>query len=354
MIAPQAEGDMVTASGVPKQEMWSKRERTIDACASMPLWQQDLKRCRLRTVPYCVSVVFFLLSILYAYFFCYFGFLTKRASLKKISVEYGEKCGDELSCLVDFDVPYEMTEPTLFYRLEGLVPNRRDIANSYSTRMLRGDYVSTEEMLASCAPVVYYDDRPAENNILIPCGLFAHNVFTDSFSVIDSSGEKVNFSEEGISLVVDRTQMFHDPAPEYSNGSHWLATSGIFQGGQRNEHFIVWMRRGTFSPFRKVYGLMESGTLKPGHYVMSIRNFYNVPNVRKFFVISEWTKGVIGGSAAAAMGVFGTMSVFLLFGACVLGWLGYRRTLPSSPYNPINLRDISEDNEELLEVMGAQ
>lgn len=247
-----------------------------------------------------------------------------------------------------------MKEPTLFYKIEGLVQNRRDFAESYSYDMLRGKYVSKEEMKV-CNPALYYDDRPADNNILIPCGLLAHNVFTDSFSVIDSSGEKLEFSEESIALNVDRTQLYKPPHENYANASHWLETSGIFPEGQTNEHFMVWMRRSPFTPFRKVYALMHNEkVLKAGNYTMSIRNFYAPGNssITKYFVISEWSKGVMGGSGQVAMAVFGCLALFFFAGAGALGILGYRRTLPNSPYNPINLREITEENHELMEFLS--
>ena len=316
-----------------------KRDQQISEFTSQPIIQQDLKRCRLRSVPYCTSVMFFLLSVIYAFFFCFFGLDPLTAEV--IEMRYDDVCGHSRTCLVSFEVKNTIPHPVgMYYKLTGFTQMRREIASSYSSKMLRGEEVSTSE-LKDCQPEIYYDDIPEIETLCIPCGLLPRNVFTDGFTLIADSGQDMpDWDEENIVLDVDKT-MYSEPSSAYQNSSHWLKDSGLFTEEQTDPHFIVWMRQSPFTPFRKLYKVLSGKQgLPAGRYTMSIRNMYNATkfNGRKYFIIAHI--GRFGTLKWGPAVVFGIMSLFFMVAAGTLGILGWRRSQPTSIYHPNNLKNI--------------
>jgi hypothetical protein len=212
---------------------------------------------------------------------------------------------------------------------------RRDIASSFQGGMLQGEYVS-QEKAEDCIPWVYLNNTVQQDNLYIPCGLLAKTVFTDAFTLVDDPDL---FSEVGIALDVDREELFKDAHANYANASHWLKDSGMFPGGQTNEHFIVWMRNAAFSPFRKLFAISETG-LPKGNYTMVIRNNYDITpfNGEKYFVIAE--TGFFGTIPFGPAMVFGIMSLMFFATSATLGWLGWSRSKPKSRFHPNQLKNI--------------
>ena len=286
--------------------------QSVSSFASQPIVQQDLKRCRLRSVPYCSSVVFFILSQTYAFLFCFYGL--ENIDRVVVSVPYGSRC-TERSCLIPFEVPEDIPGPVgLYYRLTKFSQMRREIATSYSSEMLAGKNASRAN-LDNCKPEQYFDDQKTVNELYVPCGLLPRTVFNDSFSLIPAEGqESIAWDETDIALDVDRNSLYKPPNSWYDDSTRWLEGSGIFPGGQTNPHFIVWMRQSAFTPFRKLFAkTKKSQNITRGNYTMSIVNRYNTTTFQgeKYFVLAH-----IGGFGTMKYGpaiVFGVMSLFFLW-----------------------------------------
>ena len=310
---------------------------------SQPIIQQDLKRCRLRSTPYCMSVVFFILSLTYAMLFCLFGLESLKSYV--VSVRYDDVCANTTTCLISFNITQPIRSPVgMYYRLTKMSQMRREIASSYSTEMLKGKYVDIKHVQSQCRLEGFYDDVVELDALYVPCGLLPRNVFTDSLTLIpkrlrDANASMPAWDESNIILDVDKNT-YKDPAAEYANSSHWLRDSGLFPGEQRDPHFIVWMRQSPFTPFRKLYKVIRDGDLPPGEYTMSIRNLYDAKrfNGEKWFVIAHI--GAFGTLKFGPAIVFGVLSVFFLVAAGILGVLGWRRSQPTSLFHPKNLNDI--------------
>jgi hypothetical protein len=317
--------------------MSSGKHFSIDSFASQPIIQQELKRCRLRSVPFCTSAIFFALSLVYTWLFCFYGFESYYAS--SVEVRYDENCSGRTSCLLDFEIPKKMEGRVgLYYKLTHFTQMRREIATSFQSDMLKGLTVENND-LQSCVPRVYYNDTEHPDNLYVPCGLLPYTVFTDSFTLVGSS---IVFSEaaEDITLDVDRSFLYKPASTAYVNASHWLRDSGLFGAdGQTDSHFMVWMRQSAFTPFRKLYAV-GNGTLQNKTWTMSIRNYYNASmfNGQKSFILTEI--GSFGTIKTGPMIVFGIMALFFLISAGLLGFLGWKRLQPSSKFHPTHLTDI--------------
>ncbi|OHT12970.1 hypothetical protein TRFO_16916 [Tritrichomonas foetus] len=315
-----------------------KGGQSVGLFASQAIIQQDLKRCRLRSVPFCTSAVFFALSIIYTWLFCYFGLNMYYAAIEKtFDFRYDDICGNNTTCIVDFEIPTSITGTAgLYYRLTNFKQMRREISSSFNAKMLQGKEISESDM-EKCQPRLYLDDKNHLNNLFVPCGILPYLVFNDTFSVIDQS----LFSEESEDIVldVDRNEMFQAPNIKYKNSTNWLQDNGLFEGGQINPHFIIWMRQSAFHPFRKLYAISKTGIPK-GHYRMSIRNNYPTSSFKgeKHFVIAE--VGYFGTSAYGPAIVFGVMAIFFLIASAILGIMGYNRKKPTSKFHPNQLKNI--------------
>lgn len=305
----------------------------IASMTSQPIIQQDLKNCRLRSVPFCTSSLFFLLSILYAWLFCAFGLPMLYS--KSIEVQYDNFC-NESTCIVPFELPYDMKAPIgLYYKLSNFEQNRRDLASSFSPEMLAGEKPLLDSFIKSqCDPRTWANNKHNINNTYIPCGLLPYAVFNDTFSLIDDD----SFIDKEIVLNVDEQFNYQKPHPEYANSLHWLEDNGLFDGGQTNPHFIVWMRQSAFSPFRKLYAVSQKN-MAAGKYQLSIRNNYKAESFsgHKYFIFTEI--GNIGTYIYGPVIVYGTMFIFFLIAAGILGFVGWLRMKPTSRLNPLRLMD---------------
>jgi hypothetical protein len=313
----------------------------ISRFTSQPIIQQELKRCRLRSVPYCTSVIYLLLALVYFWLFAYHGL--NRLYGYTVEMRYDDLCEGATNCLVSFNVTRTLRNRVgLYYKLTKVHQMRREIASSFQSGMLQGEYVDIAK-LSDCTPVIYINNTVQQDNLYIPCGLLAKTVFNDSFTLVDDPDK---FSETGIALDVDRDQLFRPGNDHYENASHWLKDSGMFPEGQTNEHFIVWMRQSAFSPFRKLYALTEEG-LEKGTYTMVIRNNYDTRSFEgeKWFVIAE--TGFFGTIPYGPAMVFGIMSAMFFAAAGILGWIGWNRSKPKSKFHPNQLKNIFSSSTDL-------
>ena len=305
---------------------------SIEALTSQPIIQQDLKRCRIRATPACTSTVFFFIAILYVWLFCFYG-LAQRYT-KEYEFRYDEFCKNSTICVFPFTIDTQLTQPIgLFYKLTDFKQTDRGIAESYSSEMLQGKEIKDYN---SCEPHIYLSDQVHQNNLYIPCGLLPAAVFNDTLSLLEFD----KFNESDIVLEVDQSTLFHISNPKYNSSVHWLESTGLFNNGQIDPHFIVWMRKSAFSPFRKLYAISRED-LKPGKYHLSIHNNYPTSYAgKKYFVISRLKS--FGTLRDGPMIVFGLMFSFFFVAAAILGFISWRRQKPTSPFHPKKLNEILE------------
>ena len=318
--------------------MKKSKSSLSEIITSNPIIQQDLKRCRLRSVPFCTSAFFFALGIFYTWLFSFYGISMYEISKNKmVEVRYDDICGNQTTCIVDFNITTAIKNPVgLYYKLTKLKQMRREIANSYSLKMLNGQE-ETKSGLESCKPQVYIDNKENIKNLYVPCGILPQTVFTDTFSLMDE--DIFDDSQSSIVLQADYENKFHDASEVYKDSSHWLLDNGLFKEGQTNPHFIVWMRNSAFSPFRKLYSVSQTG-ISEGLHRMTIRNNYDVRSFqgKKYFVIAEI--GYFGTQRYGSAIVFGVMAIFFLIAAAILGILGLNRKKPTSKFHPNQLKTI--------------
>lgn len=323
-------------------ETITNKTEMSEIITSNPIIQQDLKRCRLRSVPFCTSAVFFALAIFYTWLFSFYGLSMYDISKNKtIDIRYDDICENQTTCIVDFNISRTITNPVgLYYKLTNFKQMRREIANSYSLKMLLGEE-ETKSGLENCQPRLYIEDEENIKNLYVPCGILPQTVFTDTLNLIDE--DIFDDSSNSIVLEADIDYKFHNPSEIYKDSSNWLLDNGLFKEGQVNSHFIVWMRQSAFSPFRKLYSISKTG-IKEGHHRMSIRNNYDVRSFQgeKHFVIAE--VGYFGTQKYGPAVVFGVMSIFFLCAAAILGFLGINRKKPNSKFHPNQLKTIFYKN----------
>jgi hypothetical protein len=303
----------------------------IGSFKSQPIVQQDLKRLKLRSTPFCMSVLFYILAVIYLILFSYYGF--SMLAVREVSKDYDAECENKTSCIVQINVTETLRKPVgLYYRLTNFYQLHRTIANSYSTRQLRGQ-IADEDELERCQPKTYINNTVHDANLFVPAGLLPAAVFNDTFSVLGYDG----FDDSDITLNVDKNDLYLGSNPVYENSSRWLRDSGLFPSGITDKHFIAWMRQSAFGPFRKLYSKSDSD-LPKGVYEVVIQNNYPTSLFKgnKSLIISEIR--MFGTMKAGPAIVFGVMAFFFFFASAVQGFIGWRRKKPSSKFYPDNLK----------------
>jgi hypothetical protein len=225
------------------------------------------------------------------------------SGLQVFEVRYDNECGTEANCSVDLAVGSDLVGPlVLYYRLTNFYQNHRRYVTSRAADQLRGDYVSGAA-LDTCDPI----RDNGTGALLVPCGLAAVSFFNDSFDVTPS----LPLNDSEIAWAADRRSLFGSPNKRYEEegADFWLNQSGV-EGGQTNEHFIVWMRLAALSNIVKVYKRCDNCTVAAGNYTVQIANKYPVDSFNgekwvgireehifgarnKFFEILCWVLGAV-------------------------------------------------------------
>lgn len=312
----------------------------IGAFKSQPIVQQDLKRLRLRSTPFCTSVMFYIFGVIYLILLANYGLSLHL--IKEYVFRYDDKCENTSSCIITINIPVDMKPPIgLYYRLTNFYQLHRKIANSYSYKQLSGK-VADEKQLKQCQPKTYINFTEHVANIYVPCGLLPAAVFNDTISILNYS----NFEETDITLNVDRTDLYKAPDEYYNASSRWLRDSGLFPNGIQDEHFIAWMRQSSFSPFRKLYAISQQ-RLRAGKYYVLIQNNYPTSFFKgtKSFVIAEI--GTFGTIKLGPSVVFSVMAFFFFIASAIQGYIGWRRTKPSSNFHPDRLKSMFVDTSSI-------
>lgn len=258
------------------------------------------------------------------------------APLAKIDVRYDDICEGQKTCKVEFEVKDRALKGNIFlhYRLTNYYQNHKRYVASRSDSQLAGQYVKYEDM-EECGDFRSTNGSSVPETLILPSGAVAVSFFNDTFKWEGTS--TANFTTAGISWRSDRDKLFKRLSPDYETGHKWLEESPMsdnFPGGQRNEHFIVWMRSAALSDFMKLYARCIGCEIPIGKYSIDINNNYNTSIFKgeKHIVLSE--AGTWGGKNTFIPISYMTVGVILfIFGIVVLvSHIFFPRTLGDTSF----------------------
>ena len=170
--------------------------------------------------------------------------------------------------------------------------------------------------MSYCGDYRSHNNSEEKENWILPCGAIAYSLFNDTFAFNGTN----NTSPYGISWRSDREKLFKSLSSEYNGtGDLWLDRMGdIFPKGQRNEHFIVWMRTAALPTFMKTYERCIGCTIPKGNYTFTIENNYptSLFNGEKHIVMS--TVSFLGGKNDAIGISYMVVGAFLLLSGIIV------------------------------------
>ena len=265
--------------------------------------QQDLKTVKPIITPYigmavvggCLIVAFIL------------GGIFTALSINSIKYEkrYDDVCQESSMCTISFDIDQELSgDLMLRYKLTHYYQNHRRFEESRSLEQLMGNYMDYDGM-SDCSPLRSVNSSEAPENWLLPCGLSALYFFNDTYQVNDPN---LLFNDTDIAWSED-VDIYKHLNNRYTTGIRWLESYTDFQGGQTNEHFIVWMRTSALPTIIKNYAKCKDCTI-PAGTTLNITIGNNYPTT-----IFEGEKYIV----LETDSVLGTKNLFLGISYIVLG-----------------------------------
>ena len=289
--------------------------------------QQRLPACRPIMTPF-ISVIFYLcmcavsLGLGLGYYFA-------NVNVWELSIRYDDKCGNNISCLIDIDVEEDIEDSELFlyYELTKVYQDNFMFTSSKSWAQLEGKY-ATDKEIKKCTP--YRED---ENGIIAPCGTVPLSLFNDTYT-FDSNFPQ--FTDEGIAIPSVK-KIYKQTNEKYTEPNAWLINNPMFPGGQLNERFINWIQTAAFPNFRKLWGRTNKKvSLKKGTYQVLIENNFPVSSFKgtKSLIIAETSFSgghsmflawffiavcIASGAIAVVVLLLNTMNCFPLYRAIAQG-----------------------------------
>ncbi|OHS93520.1 Cell cycle control protein 50A [Tritrichomonas foetus] len=256
----------------------------------------------------CISTILLILVGLALFF--------NQNAYNEVKVRYDDKCPPNgKSCIIKLKVKNDIKgNLEMRYILTKFYQNHRRYGYSRNDAQLAGEYVDFDGM-SNCKPYRSIDDSPDKDKWIIPCGLFPYSVFNDTFTILNSN---LNFTEKGIAFKSEIDSLFKPLNKEYSQGEKNATTwidEKIFEGGQTNERFIVWMRQAALPTISKTYARCDDCTLQKGVYDLQITSNYPTDGFGgyKYIAISKVTTIGTGNIALGIMFVIGG-GMTLIFG----------------------------------------
>uniref|UniRef100_A0A7S3K580 Uncharacterized protein n=1 Tax=Aureoumbra lagunensis TaxID=44058 RepID=A0A7S3K580_9STRA len=265
-------------------------------------------------------------------------------------------------CNVTIKANHRMNSPVyVYYELENFYQNHQRYLGSLDSDQLLGENKKKGD-LSSCSPL-----KKNGSKVLSPCGLIANSMFND---VITLKNDDLDMRENKIAWRSDKKKKFKQPkhfdwaftnddisncilstCPDYiceDAGVHtgckgYICNGGDFDDGKcakgqstvfyyrksdyyqflyqtfpdiisplvgvKNEHFIVWMRLGGLSDFRKLYGRITDTVHEGTELVFQIVNNFQVDSFdgKKYLIVS--TTSTLGANLSALW------TAWLAFGA---------------------------------------
>lgn len=208
-------------------------------------------------------------------------------------------------CLVDLEVDTEMEgDVYVYFEMRNQFQNVRRYVTSVSYSQLRGKDEKPSS-LNQCKPEKYLgreqNSSLVDDGLVNPCGLIAWSFQNDTIG-ISVGGNSVFVNDNDIAwpqdvkrLIGDYDTVNFNTEPRYRGGGE--VTVPLNQ----DQHFLVWLRLGPRSVFRKLYGVIDKSSLPFGRIAAGttvtavIQNQYNSYNFdgEKYVVIS--TLSFLGG-----------------------------------------------------------
>mmetsp|Transcript_2276 Transcript_2276/g.3364 ORF Transcript_2276/g.3364 Transcript_2276/m.3364 type:complete len:1627 (-) Transcript_2276:287-5167(-) len=176
----------------------------------------------------------------------------------------------ERVCDITMDLKNDMKAPVFVrYGLTNFYQNYQSYAKDHYSYQLDGSTKDTSTQYCK-----YFNSEDGET--YVPCGLQAHSMFNDTFELI--SPTSITMSEDDISWHVDRNKRFGNPSgyPEFCNSTEYECLYEMYPGvipeeeGQKNEHFMVWMRTAALGVFMKKYARIDQDLNKGDSIVFRV------------------------------------------------------------------------------------
>lgn len=121
-----------------------------------------------------------------------------------------------MDCTFTIDIKHDFTDVKMYYKIGNFYANHRNFVKSRSYPQLWGKiYEDTPPALCGdtwrneeFSNFSWAGNPLDKDGIASPCGLIAKYRFTDSYSMVDSSGASVAINEDKIAHAVDRSMKF--------------------------------------------------------------------------------------------------------------------------------------------------
>ncbi|KAF3760501.1 hypothetical protein M406DRAFT_93352 [Cryphonectria parasitica EP155] len=233
--------------------------------------------------------------------------LTIQWRQEPINVTFDGVTNTTQNCIVQFQIPEDMTPPVLFYyQLTNFYQNHRRYVQSFDANQLIAKSGHINKGISSdCEPL----EKDTDGLPYYPCGLIANSIFNDTFSnltAVGSSGNNYTMTEKGIAWDSDKS-LYKDIPSDFDLSlvavpPNWAVrypnnytTSNPPPNIATDEHFIVWMRTAALPDFSKLYMRNDDDTLTKGLYQVEITNWFpaDIYKGTKSIVLS--TRTVLGG-----------------------------------------------------------
>lgn len=230
--------------------------------------------------------------------------------------------GSTTSCTFDVTVAEDMEAPiSVFYLVEPFFQNYGQYVITVVQAELEGGEPK-ESSRQKCKDTK--SGKDASGQWMVPCGLMATSLFNDTFEILGmNGGSAVAIDETGIAWESE-VKRFDNPS-DYGKrpNTSWLYNRynmpGI-QQGQKDEHFIVWMRPEALATTQKPYGTLQKSLKAGDRLTLRINASFPVESLdaRKELVLTTLTSF---GGRDHGLGVFLIVAgiLCLVDGAVVLG-----------------------------------
>eukprot|EP01017_Pseudomicrothorax_dubius_P041387 TRINITY_DN6612_c0_g2_i2.p1 TRINITY_DN6612_c0_g2~~TRINITY_DN6612_c0_g2_i2.p1 ORF type:complete len:312 (+),score=11.93 TRINITY_DN6612_c0_g2_i2:98-1033(+) len=255
-----------------------------------------------------------------------FSILGVSASLEEIWIDYK---GANTTFTLNSDINDQVY---LYFSFSNYYQNHRVYIQSQAYKQLSGNDLEYGDVNKYCQSVtlnsaLYPDQiRPGIklDSVAFPCGWMAKSYSAETFTILDSAGNRIPIDEKSIAWSVDTSQKFKNLA---DISKQWIDVT--------NEHFVNWMCFSSTSKWKKLYGKI-SPPLRKGTYTLFVNNVYDrdliVSNgtVTKSIIIA--TIAGIGGRSMFIGTLITICGFAFLIMAVVVYWLAFKRQQNSIKY----------------------
>lgn len=195
------------------------------------------------------------------------------ARIQEYQVTYSNEvtCTSNSVCTVNLHVEEKMEAPVyVYYRLENFFQNHQRYVASRDDDQLSGTNKPATE-LENCFPIITNEQAGVTTSVngdtlvatdpAIPCGLIAHTMFTDEFTLRKQGATSdITIRDTGIAWESDLKDN------RYKNidlTKQWI--------DMEDERFMNWMRVAGLNDFRKLWGIIDQD-VESGDYTVTVNN----------------------------------------------------------------------------------